>query len=83
MNITVENNGTGTGPGLLTVTGEQNGVEFVHQVVEVRDAIGNGATKVTLQSYIPEEAGEILWTADLQDGDADDDVATATTNVRP
>ena len=83
MNITVENNGTGTGPGLLTVTGEQNGVSFVHQVIEVRDAIGNGATRVTLQSYIPTEAGEILWTADLQDGDPDIDEATATTNVRP
>jgi hypothetical protein len=82
LNITVENNGTGTGPGLLTVTGEQNGVSFVHQVVEVRDPIGNGATRVTLQSYIPTEAGEILWTAELQDGDPDVDLATATTNVR-
>ena len=83
MNITIENNGTEEGPGLLTVIGEQNGVAFVHQVVEVRDAIGNGATRITLQSYIPTEAGEILWTATLQDGNPDDDVATATTNVRP
>lgn len=83
LTITVENNGTGSGAGLLTVTGLQNGNEFVHQVVEVRDGIGNGATRVTLQSYIPTEAGEIVWTADLQDGDPDIDMATATTNVRP
>jgi len=83
LDIAIENVGTEDGPGTLTVTGLQNGVEFVHQTLQVRDPVGGGATRISLQSYIPTAAGEILWTATLQDGDPDIDEATATTNVRP
>jgi hypothetical protein len=67
----------------LTVTGKQNGVEFVHQVVKVSDLPGDTKSKkIKLQYYIPTEVGEIAWTATLQDGDPDEDVATATTLVK-
>ncbi len=83
LSIIIINNGTEYGAGTLTVTGKQNGVEFVHQVVKVSDLPGDTKSKkIKLQYYIPTEVGEIAWTATLQDGDPDEDVATAVTLVK-
>jgi hypothetical protein len=82
MSISIKNNGTGTAPGTLTVTGQQGSNQFIHQVVKVSDAVGGGATKIKLQAYIATVTGEIHWTATLQDGDPDTDEASATTVVK-
>jgi len=81
LDIVVENVGTEEGPALLTVTGEQNGVEFVHQVVEVTDSLEPGGTRYRLQNYYASEVGVIQWTATLQDVEPEPEVATATTRV--
>jgi len=83
LDIIVQNNGDETCTATLTVTGEQNGVEWVQQVVQVSDSLDPGATRYRLQTYFATEEGVILWTATLDDADPDDDVATATTTVRP
>lgn len=81
MEIAIQNNGTETGAGTLTVKGQQGSNEFIHQVVKVSDPVGRGATNVKLQAYIPTVTGEIKWAATLQDGAPDLDEVTATTNV--
>jgi hypothetical protein len=50
--------------------------------VTVTDAVGNGRTKFDFPEYTLDAAGEIVWTATIADGDADDDTATATTTLR-
>ncbi len=82
MSITIKNRGTEQGRGVLTVTGLQNGVEFVHQVLSVFDPVGGRATTIRLQFYLPTATGLINWTATLQDGDPDLDVKTTTTLVK-
>jgi hypothetical protein len=82
IQLTVLNAGVAEGSALATVVGTQDGIEVYRETLEVSDAVGNGRTRVPFPSYVPDAAGEILWTAILADEDPDDDVATATTVVR-
>ena len=83
IKLTVENGGVTEGSAPATLTGVQNG-EVVHtQTLDVTDAVGNGSTRYTLDPFTPDAVGEILWTMVINDGDPDDDVATATTTVNP
>ena len=80
LGITIANNGDGDAPGTLHIVGEQNGVGFVHQVLEVQVAPGK-SEKIALQSYLAQDDGVIIWTAYIMDGDPDLDEATDTTDV--
>jgi hypothetical protein len=81
--LTVENGGLAEGSADATITGVQNGVPVYVQTVNVTDGVGNGSTRYTFQSYFPDAAGDITWTAVINDGDPDDDIASATTSVTP
>jgi hypothetical protein len=82
IQLTVKNNGTTAGDASATIVGEQNGGVVYSATLTVNDPAGNGRTKFDFPEYIPDAAGEIVWTATIADGDPDDDTATATTNVR-
>jgi hypothetical protein len=81
VQLTVRNNGLVEGDAPATIVGEQNGVVVYTETLTVTDAVGNGRTKYDFPAYIPTEAGDILWTATIADGDPDDDTAVATTTV--
>ena len=87
IQLSVENVGDTEGNGSATITGvqDQGGtqVPVYSQTLTVTDDVGKGATTYTFQSYIPDTAGDIIWTATIIDGDPDDDIATATTTVTP
>ena len=63
------------------MTGEQNDIEVYNETVTVTDAVGNGRSKFGFPPFIPDAAGDILWTATIADGDPGDDTAIATTMV--
>jgi PKD repeat protein len=81
IQLTVKNNGTIEGDAPATVVGVQNGVEVYNETATVTDAVGNGRTKFDFPAYIPTDAGDIVWTATIADGDPDDDTELATTTV--
>jgi hypothetical protein len=83
VQLTVENGGDTEGPASATITGVQDGSPVYAQTITVSDPLGGGATTYTFQSYIPEVAGDITWTATIDDDDPDEDVETATTVVTP
>jgi hypothetical protein len=87
VQLSVENVGDTEGNGSATITGvqDQGGtlVPVYSQTLPVTDDVGKGATTYTFQSYIPDTAGDIIWTATIIDGDPDTDMATATTSVTP
>jgi hypothetical protein len=87
IQLSVENVGDTEGNGSATITGvqDQGGtlVPVYSQTLTVTDDVGKGATTYTFQSYIPDAAGDIIWTATIIDGDPDDDIASATTTVTP
>jgi len=87
VQLSVENVGVTEGSADATITGvqDQDGtpVPVYSQTLTVTDDVGKGATTYTFQSYIPDTAGDIIWTATIIDGDPDDDIATATTTVTP
>lgn len=82
ISLTVRNAGTVEGGALATVVGQQNGAEVYRESVEVSDGVGNGRTRFSFPAYLPEAAGDIVWTATIDDDDPDDDVATASTIVQ-
>ena len=82
IQLTVRNSGVVEGDAPATITGVQNGVEVYNETLTVSDAVGNGRTKFDFPDYIPTDAGDIVWTATIADGDPDDDAATATTVVQ-
>ncbi len=82
IQLTVKNSGVVEGDAPATVTGVQNGVEVYSVTVTVSDAVGNGRTKFDFPDFIPTDAGDIVWTATIADGDPDADEATATTVVQ-
>ena len=82
IQLTVKNSGVVEGDAPATITGVQNGVEVYNETLTVSDAVGNGRTKFDFPDYIPTDAGDIVWTATIADGDPDDDAATATTVVQ-
>ena len=81
IQLTVKNNGLVEGDAPATIIGVQNGVEVYNETVTVTDAVGNGRTKFDFPAYIPTDAGDIVWTANIADGDPDDDTVLATTTV--
>ena len=87
VQLSVENVGVTEGSADATITGvqDQDGtqVPVYSQTLTVTDDVGKGATTYTFQSYIPDAAGDITWTATINDGDPDTDIATATTTVTP
>ena len=83
LKLTVENGGVTEGSAPATVTGIQNGALVYQQTLNVTDGVGNGSTRYAFDSFSPDAEGDIEWTIKIADGDPDDDVATATTNVRP
>jgi hypothetical protein len=50
--------------------------------MEVSDPVGDGRTRFDFPPYTPTAAGDILWTVTIDDDDADDDTAMATTLVQ-
>lgn len=65
----------------ISVIGVQNGVEvYSHALNAVPKPKGKGA-HLPFPAYVPLAAGQIDWTATLEDNDPDTDVATATTLV--
>lgn len=76
------NNGVVLGQALATVVGTQNGVEVYRWRLNVYDNIGGGSTKFSFPAYTPAAAGVITWSATIAAGDADTDVAEASTEVR-
>ena len=81
--LSVNNNGLIDKPANATVTGMQGDVEVYKETLLVTDGVGNGSSTYEFPSYIPDTAGDILWTAMIADEDPDDDIATATTTVVP
>ena len=79
----VVNNGTIEDYAPATLTGMMNGQVIYEQTLSVTDSLANGSAKYTFDAYTPEEAGSIQWTVEIVDEDPDDDVATATTIVKP
>lgn len=82
IQLAVVNNGVVLGQALATVVGTQNGVEVYRWRLNVYDNIGGGSTKFSFPAYTPAAAGVIAWSATVADGDADADVAEASTEVR-
>ena len=81
VQLNVENGGVTEGSADATIVGVQNDAVVYTQTLSVTDGVGNGATSYTFQSYIPDAAGDITWTATIVDGDPDPDSETATTTV--
>jgi PKD repeat protein len=65
-----------------TVTGVQNGDQVYNEMLPVSDPVGDGRTRFDFPPYTPTAAGDILWTVTIDDDDADDDTAMATTLVQ-
>jgi PKD repeat protein len=82
ITLVIQNNGNIDAPGTATVTGVQGGVEVFSETKEVFDGVGNGKTTFDFGPYTPGATGQIVWTVTVEDGDADPDEDTATTNVR-
>lgn len=65
----------------LTVIGLQNGAEVYRRSMNAMPKPrGNGA-RITFPDYVPVAAGQIDWTATIEDNDPDADIATAVTLV--
>jgi hypothetical protein len=82
ISLTVKNAGDASQPAQAVVTGVRNGVTVYSQAMDVSDPSGNGQTRWDFPSFTPTTMGVIDWTAIVNDGDPDDDTATATTTVR-
>jgi len=86
IRLVVRNNGLVSGTGSATVAGVQNGIEVYNVTMAVTDPVGNGRTTFDFPPFTPEVAGDISWTATIDDNDGvidPGDVATATTRVVP
>ncbi len=83
IQLTVENtNGGGQAMSQAILIGIQNGVEVYNRTKMVFDMSGNGRSRFAFPPFTPEEKGTINWTVEILDDDPDDDIATATTNVK-
>jgi hypothetical protein len=81
IRLMVQNGGAVEGDALATVVGIQNGIEVYKESRMVTDNAGQGKTAHKFPTYQPRRVGDIEWTATIEDGDPDDDVATTTTRV--
>lgn len=82
IKLSVLNNGSVTGQAFATIVGVMNGSEIYRWRQNVFDDLSKGSTTFTFPSYTPKAAGTIEWTADIADGDPDEDIAEATTLVK-
>jgi len=82
ISLRVRNRGTVLGQAIATVVGVQNGIEVYRLRLNVFDDIGRGDTTFDFGSYSPTVAGDIVWTAAIDDGDPDIDETTETTVVK-
>jgi len=89
LKLVVMNSGTVEGSALATITGLQNGVEVYNKTLTVTDGVGNGRSTFgdksvpAIPPFVPTVAGDILWTATIDDNDPDIDEITAVTTVTP
>jgi PKD repeat protein len=81
ISVVVRNAGAVEDEAPATVVGIQNGIEVYNRTLTVSDSSGNGRTRFDFPSLRPGDAGDILWTVTLVDGDPDIDRAVATTTV--
>jgi PKD repeat protein len=82
ISLRVRNRGTVFGQAIATVVGVQNEIEVYRLRLNVFDDIGRGDTTFDFGSYSPTVAGDIVWTATIDDGDPDIDETTETTVVK-
>ena len=82
IKLAIRNEGTVDEPRMATVVGMQNGSTVYSEMMMVSDALNDEPTTWLFPSYTPTAAGDILWTATVQDDDPDDDTATAVTTVK-
>jgi hypothetical protein len=67
-----------------TVVGMQNGNEIYNRTIPVEELLSGSRETLLFPSYTPSDPGEIVWTATvLDDIEAANDTATATTKVVP
>ena len=66
---------------MISVVGVQNGVEVYRQILNAVPKLTGKGAHIPFPEYVPLAAGQIEWTATLEDNDPDADVATATTLV--
>lgn|GEM_PF-1848305 len=81
IQLVVLNRGSVNGSRMATVIGLQNGVEVYRSTVNAAPKPRGRAANLTFPSYVPSAAGQIDWTATIEDDDPDSDVATAITAV--
>ena len=89
LKLVVKNQGTVEGSAFAMISGIQNEVEVYNEILTVTDPVGNGRTTYddgsvpVILPYVPTDAGDILWSVILDDGDPDIDEITAVTTVTP
>jgi hypothetical protein len=84
ISLAVENMGTLDGDCPATVVGMQGENEVHSETINVSDAVGKGPTTHNFTPFTPTTAGDIVWTAIIDDDNPDDvDEATASTTVNP
>lgn len=81
IRLWVVNRGQLDAPRTATVVGIQNSAEVYRASLPVAAQVKHGRTRFTFPTYTPATAGDIEWSADIQDEDPDADIATATTRV--
>lgn len=82
MTVAVQNNGSADLAYLpAKVVGTQNGQVVFTESQVVSDHIDNRQSTFRFGPYTPTATGDIQWTVTIDDGNPDDDTATATTSV--
>ena len=82
IKLVVKNNGIVEEPGMATVVGVQDVEEVYNLTMQVSDKVSGGGTTHFFPEYTPKVLGDIMWTATIDDDDADVDEATALTVVK-
>ena len=82
MKLGVQNNGSVNLAVPSTIVGVQNGVQVYNQTINVSAPVGRRAN-ITFPSFTPTTTGNINWTATINDGNPDNDTATAVSKVTP
>ena len=82
VKLGVQNNGSVNLAVPSTIVGVQNGVQVYNQTINVSAPVGRRAN-ITFPSFTPTTTGNINWTATINDGNPDNDTATAVSKVTP
>jgi hypothetical protein len=83
ITLVVDDTTDPTGPANATVVGVQGGVQVYRETLVVSDSPGRGKTTFEFPGFTPVKAGDIAWTAAINDTDPDVDRAEDTTRVVP